>query len=141
MFADDRDVATNSGKVVAMKEPLLLTFFGLATVYFGGKALQIVPTCFKLLTALFTGVVKWPGPRIHDSDHSASIVRERLGVGYQNLFPTFISNTLGVMGAFVFSLLTFLSSTSLMSGYVRINWTWAVVIMTLFALAGGRFCF
>jgi tetratricopeptide (TPR) repeat protein len=129
------------GKAVIMNNTLFLIFFGVATVYFGGKALQIVPTFFKLLTALFTGVVKWPGPRIHDSDHSASVVRERLGVGYQNLFPTFISNTLGVMGAFVFSLLTFLSSTPLMSDYIRINWTWAVVIMTLFALAGGRIGF
>jgi tetratricopeptide (TPR) repeat protein len=121
-----------------MNHTLPLIFFGVTTVYFGGKVMPIVPPFFKLLMALLTGVVKWPGPRIHDSDHSASVVRERLGVGYQNLFPTFIFNALGGVGAFVFSLLMFLSSTPFMSDHVWIDWTWAVVTLTLVALAGGR---
>jgi tetratricopeptide (TPR) repeat protein len=110
----------------------------MTTVYFGAKALQIVPTAFKLLAALCSGVVGWPGPRIHDPDHSASTVRERLGVGYQHLFPTFVSNTLGVVAALAFSLLTFLSSTSLLPGYVSVRWTWSLMILALIGLAGGR---
>ncbi|MCD4738561.1 MAG: tetratricopeptide repeat protein [Anaerolineae bacterium] len=124
-----------------MNNTLLLIFFGASTVHFGGKASQIIPTFFKLLAALFTGVVKWPGPRIHDPDHNANVVRERLGVRYENLFLTFIFNSSGVFGAFIFSLLMFLSSTSLMSGYVRINWTVTTAILILFALTGGRMGF
>ena len=105
-----------------MNNTWLLIFFGVATVYFGVNALQIVPTFLKLLVALARGVIKWPGPRIHDLDRNTSVIRERLGVGYENLFPTFISNTLGALAAFVFSLLTFISSTPLMSGYVKIDW-------------------
>ncbi len=124
-----------------MSNSFLLIVFGVTAVYFGGKIFQIMPTFFKLVTALFTGTVKWPGPRIHDPDHSASIVRERLGVRYENLFSTFMFNSSGVLGAFILSLSMFLSNTSLMSGYVRINWTLTTVILILFVLAGGRMGF
>jgi tetratricopeptide (TPR) repeat protein len=124
-----------------MNNTWALVFFGIATAYFGVRLLQIVPIVFKLLIAFWAGVVKWPGPRVHDRDQSASAVRARLGVGYQNLFPAFAFNLLGVVGAFVFSLLTFLSSTSLMSGHVRINWTCTVVIVALIVLAGGEIGF
>jgi tetratricopeptide (TPR) repeat protein len=114
-----------------------LILFGVIAAYFGGKVLQIAPTFFRLLAALAMGKARWPGPRIHNLDRHPSVVRERLGVGYENLFSTFIFNSSGAFGALVFSLLTFLSSTSLMSDYVRINWTWTVIILTLFALIGG----
>jgi tetratricopeptide (TPR) repeat protein len=128
-------------KVVIMDNTWPLIFFGVASVYFGIETLQIVPTLFKLLVALATGVTKWPGPRIHDPDHNKSVIRERLGVSYGNLFPTFISNASGVLGAFFFSLLTFISSTSLMSDHIRINWTLTTIILTLCAFAGGRISF
>lgn len=121
-----------------MINTLLLIIFGMATVYFGVKSLQIMPTFFKLLAALLSGQVKWPGPRVHDLDHSASVGRESLGVGYQNLFPTFIFNALVALASFCFSLLHFLGNTSLMSDSVWFNWTWGAVILTLIAYAGGR---
>ncbi|MCB9418750.1 MAG: hypothetical protein H6667_03025 [Ardenticatenaceae bacterium] len=115
--------------------------FGLATVYFGGKIWHIIPTFFKLTVALLTGIVKWPGPRIHDFDRRASLIRKHLGAGYENLFPTFILNALGVLGAFIFSILTLISSTQSMSGYIRINWTFFTVVLTLFAFIGGEISF
>ena len=124
-----------------MNNTLILIFFSLSTVYFGRKAYRITPTFFRFTTSLITGVIKWPGPRIHDPDHGASIVRERLGMFYENLFPTFIFHVAGGFGAFVFSLLMLLGNTSLMSDYVRINWTWTTVALVLFALAGGTMGF
>ena len=118
-----------------------LVFFGVTTVYFGAKALQILPAFFSLLIALAKGVVKWPGPRIHDPDHNTRVIRERLGIRYENLFPTFISNSLGVLGAFVFSLLTFISSTPYLSEHVRINWTCTTVIFSLVVFVGGGIAF
>lgn len=118
-----------------------LVFFGVTTVYFGAKALQIVPAFFGLLLALAKGVVKWPGPRIHNPDHDTAVVRERLGVRYENLFPAFISNSLGVLGAFVFSLLTFISSTPYLSDHVRINWTCTTVVLSLVTFVGGGIAF
>ena len=77
-----------------MNNTLILIIFGASTIYFARMVLQIAPTFFKLLSALITGVVKWPGPRIHNPDRSASVVREQLGVGYENLFPNFIFNSM-----------------------------------------------
>jgi hypothetical protein len=88
-----------------MDSPWILIVFGVTTVYFGKKALPILPCLVQLLAALLTGAVKWPGPRIHDPDPSASTVRARLGVGYQNLFPTFLFNALVGVSAFALSLI------------------------------------
>jgi tetratricopeptide (TPR) repeat protein len=115
--------------------PILL---GVAMVYFGVEALQVAPAFVRLLAALATRTVKWPGPRIHDPARGASIVRERLGVHYENLFPTFISSTLAVLGAFGVSVFTLIGSTPSMTGHIRINWTLTTVILILVALAGGE---
>jgi tetratricopeptide (TPR) repeat protein len=111
--------------------------FGAATIYFGLQTLRITPTLLRLLAALVTGVVKWPGPRIHDPDSSASNIRARLGIGYQNLFSTFVLNTISLLGAFAFSGLTFLSGTSLLRGHIRTEWKWDLVCLVIFALTGG----
>ena len=120
-----------------MDNTWLSVIFGVTTAYFGAQTLRIMPTFLRLFKALRAGAVKWPGPRIHDPDPRANIVRERLGAGYQNLFPTFIWNALSVVATFVFSVLAFLSSTSLLSGYKRIEWAGGLLILALIALAGG----
>lgn len=96
-------------------------FFGVATIYFGALTIRILPPFIRLLSALFTRVVKWPGPRIHDPDLNAGTVSMRHGPGFQNLFPAFFGNASGVIGAFFLSLLTFLSSTPLLNKYIVIN--------------------
>jgi tetratricopeptide (TPR) repeat protein len=116
---------------------LLNFIFGVPAAYFGFKLLRIIPTLFQLLAALYSGACKWPGPRIHDTDHNASIVRERLGAGYQNLFSTFIWNTSSSIGAFGFYFLMFLSSTTLLSGYVVIKSSWMLYALTFILFVGG----
>ena len=112
--------------------------FGSATVYFGFYIFLIFPTLLRLLAALLFGKVKWPGPRIHDPDPGASKVRERLGVGYENLFSAFLRNASSVLGAFVFSILTFLSSTPFLNEYILIKSPWLYLILSLVALVGGN---
>lgn len=118
-----------------------LIIFGLATIYFGALTLQILPTFLRLLAALLTGVVKWPGPRIHDPDRSASIVRLRFGVGYQNLLPAFVGNVASVAAGFVLSLSTFISSTPLLRGYIIIKSLWGMLLLNLIVLVGVRLAF
>jgi tetratricopeptide (TPR) repeat protein len=115
--------------------------FGTAAIYFGALTFQIAPTFFRLLVSLLTGAVKWPGPRIHNPGRSASIVRERLGVGYENLFSAFLRDSGSVMAGFVYSLLTFISSTSLLSRYIVIKSVWTILILSLFALVSARMAF
>jgi tetratricopeptide (TPR) repeat protein len=124
---------------VMMNNTWVQVVFGVATIYFGLQTWRVMPTFLRLLAALVTGVVKWPGPRIHDLDPSASKVRARLGVGYENLFSTFVWNTVSLIGAFVFSALTFLSGTPMLRGYISIEWRWDLLCLVLFAFAGGWF--
>lgn len=122
-----------------MNNTLFLVIFGIATLYFGLQTKRILPTVLRLLGALRTGAAKWPGPRIHDPNPSASRVRERLGVGYQHLFSTFMGNSLAVMGALIFSLLSFISHTTFMSGYIRFTGTGSLLFLILIVLTGGVF--
>jgi len=91
----------------------------------------------RLLAALISGIVKWPGPIIHESN--PRLIRGRLNVGLQphHLFSTFIADSLGLIGAFVFSFLTFLSSTTLFAGYVYTRWTWELFLVTIMVYVGG----
>jgi len=111
--------------------------FGIASLYFGAQTARIFPTFLRMLAALLSGKVKWPGPRIHAPNPHASNVRARLGIGYDNLFSDFSRNSLGVIGAFVFSILTFLASTPQMRGYVRIKSPWEYLCLSMVALVGG----
>lgn len=121
-----------------MNNTWLLIFFGVTTVYFGREVLQVMPTVFRLLAALRSGAVKWPGPRIHDPGNNASIAKERLGIGYQDLFSTFFLGTAGGMGGFIVSLSMFMSGTPLMRDSILIDWTWPTVLVLLAAFVGGR---
>jgi hypothetical protein len=115
--------------------------FGVTTVYFGAEALRVTPAFVRLLVALAKGTVKWPGPRVHDPAPGDSGIRGRLGLLYENLFPTYISSTLGVLAAFGFSLLTLIGSTPSMSAHITINWTSTTIVLSLCALAGGEIAF
>jgi tetratricopeptide (TPR) repeat protein len=119
-----------------MSHTFVLILFGVATLYFTPRALQVVVMLFRLLVALAKGAVKWPGPRIHDPDRSSRIMRQRLGVGYENLFPAFLFSAMGALGAFGFSLLTFIGATPWMRDSVRVNWTVMTVILIVFAYVG-----
>jgi len=118
-----------------MNNTCSLLLFGVATLYFAPRALRVAIMLVRLFVALAKGVVKWPGPRIHDPGRSASRIRLHLGIRYENLFPEFLFNSFGVLGAFVFSLLMFLAP--LLPDYVWINWTVMLVVLIVFSLVGG----
>jgi hypothetical protein len=86
-----------------MNATFLLIVCGVAAAYFGAHVLRIIPTFLRLLVASRAGAVKWPGPRIHDSDLQASKLRGILGVAYENLFSTFTRNSLTVSAALFYS--------------------------------------
>ena len=118
-----------------------LVALAVLTFYFGLQLIRIMPTLFRLLLALSTGAVTWPGPRIHDMDRNASIVRARLGTGYQNLFSAFMWNSLSAAGAFMYFLLAFFSQTSWLRGYVVIKSPWALYLFSSLAFLGGIISF
>jgi hypothetical protein len=121
-----------------MSNTFFLVFFGFATLFFGYQTLRILPTAMRLLRALLSGVVNWPGPRIHDPSASARKLRGTLGTGYQHLFSTFLWNSLVVMAAWLFSVLSFISRTSLMSDSILYTGNvWLLICLSLVALAGG----
>ena len=111
------------------------------TIYFGLKLIRIIPTVFRLLLSLSSGAVAWPGPRIHDMDRNASVVRARLGTGYQNLFSAFMWNSLSATGAFMYFLLAFISQTSWLRGYVVIKSPLALFFFSFLAFLGGTISF
>jgi hypothetical protein len=116
--------------------PLLA--YGVATIYFGAHVVRIVPAFLRLLVALRAGAVEWPGPRIHDPNPNARTVRERLGVGYENLFSTFARNSLTVVVTFLYAVGAALTHTPLLSPYIRIKrpaWGW-VFLAVAFVGAG-----
>ena len=89
-----------------MHNPWLVGIFGVATVYFGVLTLRVLPVLLRLILALARGAVKWPGPIACDPDPKVSEGMARLGVRPEPLFPTFFRSTLGLMGAFGFSLMS-----------------------------------
>lgn len=116
---------------------LRLYLLGILAVYFGLRTLLFLPTLTRLLAALLTGKVKWPGPRIHDEIKNPNISQTRINKGYQNLYSSFVWNVFSILAVCVFFFLTFLSNTSLLSNYIVINWSWFFILMVLIVLFSG----
>jgi tetratricopeptide (TPR) repeat protein len=112
-----------------------ILFFG--TLYFGLPALRIFPLLMRLLAALISGSVKWPGPIVHDPDPQVNMGRRRFGLRSEHLFTEFIFYTLGLLAAFVFLISILLSGTSLLSRYIVINWNWEIYLFIFVAFMSG----
>ena len=108
-------------------------------LYFGSYLLKALPLIKDLATAVISGAVKWPGPIAHDPNPKVNMGRRLFGLPMEHLLPEFVFYTLGLLSAFTFSLLTFLSGTSLMSGQVFINWTLEIYFITLVVFIGGGY--
>lgn len=115
----------------------LLLAYGVVAACFGVHVVLIVPAFLRLLAALRTGAVKWPGPRIHDPNPNAGTVRERLGVGYENLFPTFTRNNLTVVAVLFYTAGAALTHTPLLSPYIRIKSPGLEWVFLAAAVVGG----
>jgi len=119
-----------------MNNPWLVGIFGVATVYFGVLALRVLPTLLRLIAALRSGAVKWPGPIVRDPDPEVSAGMVRLGTSPARLFPTFFQYALGLMAAFALSLMSLLNEF-LIVVVVREGNALCALILTLTAFIGG----
>jgi len=114
----------------------LLVIFGMAVFYFGLQTLRILPTLLRLLAALRSGSVKWPGPIIHDPDPKVNLGRQRLGWPLEHLFSTFIWHTLVIMAVFAFSIMNFIGfSQSLLA--IRENQVSCFWVLTMIFYVGA----
>jgi hypothetical protein len=118
--------------------PWLMGIFLAGALYFGVRLLGVIGILMRLLAALISGVVKWPGPTVHDPDPGVNRARLHFGLPSDHLFSTFIGYFLGLGGAFGFSLLSFLSSTPILASQVHSRWTWGLPIMIIVVYLGGE---
>jgi tetratricopeptide (TPR) repeat protein len=102
------------------------------------RLLGVIGIPIRLLAALISGGVKWPGPIVHDPNPDVNRGRLHLGLPLDHLFSMFIWYFLGLASAFVFSFLMFLSTTSLLAGHVHIRWTWGLPIVIIAIILGGE---
>ena len=120
-----------------MNNPWLFALFLIGTLCFGLPLVGVIRTLMRLLAALRSGSAKWPGPIVHESDLRVTLGRLNAGLQPHQLYSTFIAESTGHVGAFAFSLLMLLSSTTLFASYVSIRWTWEFLIVTLVVFIGG----
>ncbi len=92
-----------------MNNHWILAVSGVAAVYFGLQTLRILPTVVRLISALRSGSVVWPGPIIQDLEYTVRVARQRLGAPPQYLFTSFFKHALGVVAAFSMSVLLILN--------------------------------
>jgi tetratricopeptide (TPR) repeat protein len=107
---------------------------------FGTHLLKILPITVKLVKEMVSGRLKWPGPNVLDRDLNVNPNSRLTGLPVKHLLPEYFFYASGLSAAFVFSLLTLLSGTSLFSGHVTINWSWGTWILTLGPFLGGGIC-
>jgi hypothetical protein len=115
----------------------LTVIFFAGALYFGVCLIGVIGILIRLLSALISGVVKWPGPIVHDPDPDVNRGRLHFGLPLDHLFSTYIWYFLSLAGAFVLSLLSFLSTTPLLAGQVHIRWTWGLPLVIMVVYLGG----
>jgi hypothetical protein len=77
-----------------MDSPCLSIIFRRGATFFGLPLLKILPILMRLLAAIVSGAVKWPGPIVHSPDPKASLGSAYYGLPSEHLFSTFISYAL-----------------------------------------------
>ena len=95
--------------IAIVASPWILFIFGMASGYFGVQTLRLLPPLFRLLAALRSGMVKWPGPIAEYPLSKRRITRLRIIIHVEHLFSTFIGFALGVVGAFAYSMVWFIN--------------------------------
>jgi tetratricopeptide (TPR) repeat protein len=121
-----------------MNNPWLLGIFVVGIFFFGVPMLRVLPVLMRLIAALASGAVRWPGPIIHDPDPKVNSGKQRLGWRSEHLFSTLIQYTLGLVAAFFFlASMVLINGTSLLAGYIQMQWTWQLPILILVVYIGG----
>jgi len=120
-----------------MNSSLLQGIFLVCTVLFSIPTLRVIISLMRLITALFSGAVKWPGPIIHDPNPNITLGRRRAGLKPDHLFSTFVENALALLGTFVFFFLSFLSGTSLFAGQIQIRNPGIMIFLSFLAFLAG----
>jgi hypothetical protein len=98
-----------------MNNPWPLAVFGIAGFYFGLQTLRVLPILLRLLVALWSGTVKWPGP-------TNRYMRD--------LFPDFILNSVVVMAAFAFSIMSFVGFLKSLLAIRQPGCFWILIIIS-----------
>lgn len=121
-----------SQKAQTENNPWLTWIFIAGGLYFGAHTFANIGIMLQLLAALTAGRFKWPGPgaKVPYFDENS-----RLLSGH--LFSSFVGYFLGLAGAFIFSVLMFLSTTPLMAGQIRFRWTWEFAVVIIVVYLGG----
>ena len=115
----------------------LLVFSGFA-LFFGGQVLKMLPVFVRLLGALLSRAVKWPGPIVHDPDERANWQLQSHGIfSTTGLFQAFMGSFIGVFAAFFFSVFSFLDGTSLLEEHIHVNWSCGFWFLSIGACVGG----
>ncbi len=106
-------------------------------LYFGVRLLGLIGIVARLLAALISGVIKWPGPTLHRSDPAGYPGRQPFSLPAEHLFSTFSGYLAGLAGAFLFALMSLLSATPVLAGRVQVGWTWELLCVTGVVYLGG----
>ena len=120
-----------------MNSSLLQGIFLVCTVLFSIPTLRVIISLVRLLMALFSGAVKWPGPMIHDPNPNITLGRRRAGLKPDYLFSTFVESALALLGTFAFFFLSFLSGTSLFAGQIHIRYPGLMIFLSFLAFLAG----
>ena len=115
---------------------LSIIYLGMS-VFFFVPLIRVVPAAVRLLFALMSRAVKWPGPIVPARNPRTSLGRAQLGLSPEHLFPNFLFYALGLMGAFLFALLTFISLMPAMSPYIRNESSLMTLLFTGAVAVGG----
>jgi tetratricopeptide (TPR) repeat protein len=119
-----------------MDSSWLKGLFLVCTVLFVIPFLKIAGTFGRLLFALVSGTVKWPGPVIHNPDPRVTLGRRRVGLKLDHLFSEFVFNVLGITASFTFFLLLYIG-ISYLSDQFQIRWSCSTVFIMIVLLIAG----
>ena len=120
-----------------MGRPWLVCVIGITTVFFGIKAVLVVPSLLRLIQALRNLIVNWPGPKIYDYDTDLRSTKQSRELSMVYLFPLFVRYSIGAFALTLILSILFYTSFLQMdlhwyskAGYLLfltiLNFTWGI---------------
>lgn len=121
-----------------MENRFILIVAAISALYYGVHTLRILPFSFRLIGALRQGRLVWPGPPTRDPDSRMQMSRQMLGGPVEHLFSAYFKYALGVIAAFVVSVMIALNYFFFWSVANPGQEWFAFGLPTLAAIVGGR---